>query len=454
MPEDTFEDYDIGEDDQDRVIMHMIEDSEFMRQCERRKIVPDYFTGDGRYTAVEWIRRFFVKYQRAPQADLVEFMRTGYDQRKITKKKLDEVMDYLNAITEAGLPPSDNGYLVDRLDFFVKKRVATMACDEMESISTEAKRDPDAILDIMRNAIAEVTRSTGRKVAESMREDPQYDFGRDILTRFGVPAIDRSLGGGLQVGQLVVIQGYTNRGKSWIINHLAKHAARHGRSSLVIPTEMGNWTWRLRMKMSLTGLRQDEVPEEPKRVRKKIDESMTRGSDIMLLEEEEKGMAVTDLPSVVEEVRERSGRNVRLVLLDSADEMEPPPGQYRNNIERSKASYIFLKNYAKDEDMCIVTTSQSQRRGETRWWLTSGTIGDDINKVRKAHVGISINALDDELEKGLGRLLIFKNTDGPVGAKAWIQNDYSRGQFAISSERYNKETYREIMRQRGISIEI
>jgi replicative DNA helicase len=238
---------------------------------------------------------------------------------------------------------------------------------------------------------------------------------------------------------------------------LAKRAVRFGHSCLVIPTEMSNRTWRRRWKQSVTGMTLNELAAQPKAYQQQRAQVFRRRSSVYLLDEEEKSMSVDALPAVVDEIQRRDGRRIDLILLDSADDLNPPSNassgekaRYRDKIERSTAIYTWLKNYGKDANICIITTSQSRRDAEKKWWATSGTIGEDINKIRKAHVGISLNAKDSELNKGYLRIMLFKHTDGSVGAKCWVRNAYERGQFAYYSEPYVHEVYKEILKKEGI----
>lgn len=338
-------------------------------------------------------------------------------------------------------------YLLDRLDWFIQRRLALGIINDLNKLKNRLDTNPDKIFDAMRNTLAEVDSAVGRQTIELFSEDREVDVKSDIVTRFDIDIIDRALGGGFQPPMLCVVQGYTNRGKTWVIAHLAKMAARYGESPLVIMNEMSNRMFKKRLKMCITGMTERELRDNPREAREQSKKSMLKRSEIVLLSDDEKGMHVDELPSVLSEIYDKTGRSLRLVLIDSADDMLPPRDEtYHKSIERSTAKYVWLKNWAKDNDLCVITTSQAQRRGETKEWLTSGTIGDDINKVRKATLGISINANDDEVDKEMARILIFKATDGPVGAKCWIASDFGRGQLAIDCGRYNRLEYAEMLK--------
>jgi len=301
--------------------------------------------------------------------------------------------------------------------------------------------DYDKHLDVMRDALEYCSTVVGDNKAEPITDDPIVDDRTDVASKFNIPAIDASLGGGLKFGIYGIVLAYTNIGKTWCVAHLAKLAARIGNPVLVIENEISNRKFRDRLKMCLTGMSSSEMENEPGKVRKIIKTSMVKKSNIFLLSEEEKGMAVSDIPTVIADINDRYGVKVRTILIDSADDMQPPVGRYKDDISKNTALHTWLKNWARTDDMCIITTAQSQRRGEERWWLTSGTVGENINKIRKATVGISLNASPGESASGYLRLFLFKHTDGPVGTKVWVKTNFSIGQFCCDSGMYKHEEY-------------
>lgn len=442
---------DISDLEQNAILLKMVADSSFIEQCLRKNIEPDFFAGRPRQLLAGQLYAFYRRYKDAPKEGIYDFLENAKKRKRITREQYADVTDLLNTLAEEGVQLTAN-YLADRLNDFARTRIARGAASQIQGLVGTEEYTADKIIDIMQEALEQLDKYSGNKMIESMRTDPMIDTYSRIITRFDVPAIDQSLGGGLQLGNFVVVLAYTGRGKSWCINHLAKMGARFGHSSLVVPTEMANKTWRLRMQQSLTCMSRYELADNPATVKRQQQVTFLKKSDIYLLSEEEKSMSIDQLPQMVEELEQKVGKKIPLILLDSLDEFEPPKGFYKSKIEKLTAIYTFAKNWAKDSDRCVVTTVQSQRINENKWWLHSSNIGEDINKARKATVGVSINATSAELEKGYGRLFLFKHTDGPVGVKAWYKSAYDKGQFTVYSERFNLEVYREMMLKEGIKI--
>lgn len=433
----------ISSDNQDKVIFLSVVDDSFVGQLIRKKIEPRHFSSDIRQLVIKTVFDFYDRYKKAPQEDLLAEIELGAQAGRVRPENLEAAEDYLAKIFSMAEPTKD--YIVDQLDMFVKKRIVSTATNTLLKLQDRFGIDPDRPIEIMREALMEADNLTGNQMIESLRHNLKDGWAPEVITRFGIDPIDRCLGGGLRLETFMVIQGYTGRGKSWLINHLAKMAVRFGVSPLVIPTEMSNNTAKLRFKMSFSGLTKKEVEENVGQVRRQVKSSMLKGADIFLLSEEEKGMRIDALPSIIEEIELRTGKKLLLVLLDSADEFQPPQGRYNKPIEETTAIYTYLKNLAKNKKICIVTTTQAQRIGETKEWLGSSNVGDNINKIRKATVSLSVNGNEEEVKKGYLRLYLYKNTDGPDFSKIWFKQGFEIGQFATRYGFWERITYKSML---------
>jgi len=442
--------FDFGENLQVDLAHLMIADTEFLSLCIRRGIHPDHFSSGIVGNIISLAIDYHRQYGMAPGFDtlgqlLYEELGRGL---RFHQDDADFYVATLAAITQA-----DNGHrdaLLDRLDTFVKARIVYNLTNALLALRDRKRQpEPDYGLGLARDAYQEAIMLTGTQVVESILDaDETLDYGETVC-KFNIPVIDRGLGGGFKVGNFGVILGYTNIGKSWCAVHLAKMTARLGNTSLLIDLERANKIVKLRLRMCLTGMTRDELKIKANEAQQIIGISMVKRSNITLLNDDEKAMQVDALPSILDDVKEKYGTRPRMVIIDSADDLDSPGGErFKWKIDKSTAIYTWLKNYAKnvENDVCIMTTTQAQRRGETREWLTAGTVGDDINKVRKATIGLSLNALPKEVAKGYLRFFLFKNADGPVGAKAWAKNGYHIGQLFTKAGPYDRLMYEELIK--------
>ena len=431
-------------DDQDRIIHMCILDTKFLGQVIRQKIQPSHFASDIRRKTFKTVSEFYKDYKKAPREDIIHEIESKIKRKKIRSEDKELYEEYL--LNVMSIPPFPQELVMNRLDFFVKTRIVSNLTNSLLKLQDFFDIDPDRALQEVRAAVLEANMSTGRAGAESILHDSIGNIQQQrFVTKFGIDHIDNQLGGGLKRTNYVVIQGYLGMGKSWCINHLAKMAVRFGYSPLVVPTEMSNNTARLRFKMSFTGMSADEVFKSPSEVKEQTASSMNKGADIFLLSEDEKSMRVDELPAIIEDTESKTGKKIDLVLFDSADDLLPPDGRYRNSIESNTAIHTYLKNFAKDEDMCVVTTAQVRREGEKKEWLGPGNVADNINKFRKATVGISINGIEYEKKRHYYRIWLFKNTDGWEGAKIWCKRNFERGQFVTRYGKWQSHSYKELL---------
>jgi archaellum biogenesis ATPase FlaH len=432
----------LPEDIQDEVVALMLEDDHFASNCYRRIATPDIFSGDQRRSLVREILDYVEDFGEAPKDTILPYIEEKQVQNILSGEAVDGIIDYLFKIVsrQNGISPA---FIERHFNTFLKKRIAAAGINRLLKAQDRFVHSPERLIDIMRETITAADSTGDGVVVECLSEDPVFDFRTDLVTRFGVDLFDRTLGGGIHAGEFGILQAYTGVGKTWACCHLSKHAVRLGNSCLAGFMETSNRLIRLRMKMTFSGMTKEEIAADPQTVASRIQEGSTHHAEVFLLSEDEKGMSVDELPSVLEETEERNhGEKIRLVLLDSADDMLPPRGKYHSELEKTTAKYTWLKNFAKDTERAIITTVQSQRIGETRYWLTKGTVAEDINKSRKATLGVSLNATRDEVEKGFMRWLVFKHSEGRTGGRCWIRSDFSRGQLYTESGEYRKEQYK------------
>ena len=429
-------------DDMDKVIYMMCNDTKFLGACLRKGITIDLFSSTVRQRFVKMLYDYFQKYQRSPGDDLIDVVANMITiGRGINAEDEDMYTQYFANIVEIGGLNISSEYLMDRIDFFIKVRIVNTVTNRLMKLQDTFGSNPDKPLGIISEAVDMANKTLGDSLAEAMTEDTIVDDYSDTAARFNIPLLDRAMGGGLKFGNYVLLLGFTGVGKSWLCVHLCKIAARIGNSVLYIPTELANRTAKIRLRMCMSGKTQDEINERPGEVKKIIEKSLVKKSNIFLLSEEEKMMSVESLPNVLDDIESRYGKRPRVIIFDSADDLQPPKGRYDNSRDANTAIHTYLKNFAKDNDSCVMSTVQAKAEAEKGWWLGEGMMADNINKPRKATRALSINATKGELAEDYCRLYFFKNSDGPSGSKVWVKRNLGIGQFVMDSGWYKHKEY-------------
>jgi KaiC/GvpD/RAD55 family RecA-like ATPase len=425
---------DLSVGEQDQVINLMIFDNDFIHRCKRKGVDPDLFTSETRQNVVRYTFEYFEKYNQAPDINIADLLSTSSNGllTRIREEDIPAVGEYLGRIVEMGDNSANRSRLYDKLSSFVNKRIIHTTISKLNKAKDRIDGSPEALREIVDDASRRLSISSTMGSTLGLYDEDDFT-DEPWLTRFNIEPIDQAYGGGLTAPNLVILQGFTGRGKTWSVCHLAKIGMRLGNDAICCVTEMNAKKFLGRMRQSLTGMSWREYKEDKFKAWEVMKKSQVKGSELHLVSDQvklDKDFRVDMLEGIVDEIEEKRKREQKLILIDSPDDMEPPEGTMsRTAIDKSKAVYTWLRNYSQERNKLVIVTSQSQRRSETLLWTTSGNIGDDLNKVRRATLGISINGLKSEVEAGYIRLLVFKNTYGPEMKAAWVETDFDNGMF-------------------------
>jgi archaellum biogenesis ATPase FlaH len=450
---------DFDDSEQDRVISQLMFDADFIAKCVRIDLTSELFTGEIRQNVVDYIYAYYERYKEAPRDSITDILTPGGKIAvNIKEDDLELVVDFISRVVLINNTAGKVKQLYDKLSSFKDKQVLYKTISKLNKMKDRIDGSPDKMKDVIKEAKEALDKGEIFSSTESIFDNEGYEES-EWLTRFGIPSIDEAIGGGLVAPNLVIIQAFTGRGKTWSVAHLIKMAARLGHDSVVLETEMANKKFKARMRMCLTGMSGFEIRKNMNLADLSMRASLVNGAQIHIVSEEMKmgtDSRVDAIAGIVKEIEEKTGREQKLILIDSPDDLEPPADVFCNGaIEKSKAIFTWLRNYSQNENKCIVVTCQSQRSSENLLWTTSGNIGDDINKVRRATLGISINGYKGEVEAGYSRLLIFKNTHGPEMKACWLVNNLDKGQWIQDFgpiDRMDVTEYKNMLKNRGVSL--
>jgi archaellum biogenesis ATPase FlaH len=454
------ESIDFSADEQDRVVHQMIFDTDFLQRCKRKGLEPELFTSEIRRQLVDYIFEFYDQYKEAPYDQVIDILSGGNGLKgSLREDDIPAMQDFLEVIIGLSNSTGRVRRLYDKIANFVDKRIIHTTISKLNKAKDRVDGSPDTLKRIFEEANQRLSVSSSMESTLGIFDELDYEQ-EPWLTRWNIPAIDSAYGGGLSSPNLVILQAFTGRGKTWSICHLGKIGLRLGNDVVACVTEMNSKKFLARMRQTITGLTSYEIRQDPKSARIKLERSLVKGSKFHLISDQvklDKDFSVDALEGIIEDIEERRGREQKIILIDSPDDMEPPSNWARLDrpIEKSKAIWTWLRNYSQEKNKLVIATSQSQRRAETLMWTTAGNIGDDINKVRRSTLGISINGYKREVEAGFIRLLVFKNTYGPEMKAAWVETNFDRGMFERDSgeiKGFDMEKYKSMLLQRGISL--
>lgn len=450
---------DFAESDQDRVINQLIFDSDFLQRCKRKGLEADLFTSEIRRQFATYILNFHDRYKEAPYDQIIDILspNNGIGVR-VREDNIPAMQDYLEHVVSLTNSPGRTKRLYDKMEEFINRRIILNSINRLNKSKERIDGSTAQLKKIIDDAACRLNVTCESDKTLGIFDEVEFDQ-EPWLTRFNIPALDNAYGGGLSTPNLVLLQAFTGRGKTWSICHLAKIGLRMGNDVIAFVTEMNSKKFLGRMRQTLTGLTPSEIRYNIEKAREILEKSLVRGSKFHLISEQvrlDTDFSVDSIESIVKSKEDQRGVPQKVILIDSPDDLSPPRGfgsSRTTEIDKSKAIWTWLRNYSHQNDKLIVATSQSQRKVESVLWTTSGNIGEDINKSRRSTLGISLNGYKTEVEAGFLRLLIFKNTYGPDMRAAWIETDFEHGMFEKNSGEIKGlkiDQYKNMLIQRGI----
>lgn len=450
---------DMSVSEQDRVISQLIFDTDFLQKSKRKGLEANLFTSEIRQTVVQYIFDYYEKYNESPNDSIIEITNNNNFLIGVNEDDIPAFIQYLENIVSIDNTAGKVQELFDKINNFIDKRIIQTTISKLTKMKDRIDGSPEQLSRIIHDCSNKLSIKSSMEETDNILSDDIF-LEQSWLTRFNLPSIDDAYSGGMSSESLVTLQGFTGRGKTWVITHLAKIGLRMGNDVICIVTEMSNAKFKQRMRMSLTGMTQAEYNSNPIKAREIIRKSMVRNSELHLISEKVKmdtDFSITKIEDMVIDIEQKTGREQKLILIDSPDDMSPPPGKkYTDNISRSTAIFSWMRKYCQENNKLLIVTAQSQRISESLLWTTSSNIGEDINKIRRSTLGISINGFKKEVQGGYIRLLVFKNTFGPtMEHAAWIKTNFGRGQLIQEYGQIKNldiTDYKRMLLNRGVSL--
>jgi len=429
---------------QDAVLALMLRSSEFTDFVSKRVPLDDVFFDKFKKKIACDICSFKLKYGRCSFDDLqLRWKETESDE---SVSLLEQYLDRLK-----GLDVSKD-YVLDRLDDFVKRQVFSSAIlQAQEALKNE---DVNRIQKIFETSIEKVFRYEGK--IESVLDEAFFEevFRKEVsdsefLMTTGFSDLDKYAH--LRRGSLWVWLGLYSTGKTWALIYLFREALLQGVIPLFITLEMTKKEIATRFYMSLAGVSLNGQKETyvltedfsdvesfiPNSIFDKRDEikkllQFCKGfGDALIYDGTADRLTPSGIRSLLEEFKIRYKYYPDMLLIDTPDLMSADKRFSEPRLE-SIEIYKQLKLIALKYKIAVVVVSQANRSAEGKLWVTGKETAEDISKMQRADVGISISQTPLENELKIARLMIVRNRIGEKLKKFVLRQNYSIGQFLIS----------------------
>lgn len=433
-------DYDLSF--QSKIAALTLRDDEFLRKTSHI-LKPDYFENTGEACLVDISLQHFVKYGCSPDpASVVQIIKDKVAAKIYKKETLQAIVDARKNLHT--LHVGDKSFVEEKVVEFAKKQAVSNAI--VNSL-------PDLDSGNYERIEARIKEATSVGLNE---DGVGYDYFEQAFNR-KIARIEKLTGKapptGITTGckelndilyhqgwgrkELSLLLGGAKSGKTQALIHFGRIASFAKFNVLYVTLEVGKDIIADRLDASVSKVIMKELASKAGSVAMAIESAAKTAGKFIIHEYGSGTFSPTQLRSLIDKYK-NPGRNADgstrepikfdMVIVDYADLMKP---EYRTNDprENSRTIYVDLRAIAFDENVALLTATQTNREGYKSTVAKAEHVAEDFNKIRTADVAISINVTDEERSKGQARLYFAASRNQETGVTVVIKQNVSMMRF-------------------------
>lgn len=425
--------YEFDGDFQQKIVALAIRDTPFA-QLTDGLIRPEFFENAAYAALVRVTSNYFAKYKKAPgdKTTLASLIKDA-----IRTKALPGELAKLAISVVPGLfatDVSDREYVADECATFARHQATARAI--LDSVELVEKRDFDGIGARMRKALDTGVNVNGgaydyaemAKVRTQERKDRAAGIRPPSGITTGFPVLDECMyhkGWGRK--ELSVLMGGAKAGKSMAMIGFGVSAIANGYRTLYVTLEVASGIIAERLDANIADRAMFELGAHIHDVEEKVNAFMSKAAPFIIHEFPSGTMRPSDLRRLLEHYKAQ-GIVFDLVIVDYADLMAPE--RATDNVqENSKSVYVNLRGIAMQDNIAILTATQTNRNGATKAVATMTDVAEDFNKIRIADIVISINRSEEERAMNQARLYFAASRNQRSGFSIRIEQNIDRAKF-------------------------
>lgn len=402
--------FDFDELFQSRVAALVCRDTGFVQRVDGL-IKPEYFENGIEAAWVSIALRYYEKYKKVPSDAAVyqKLIREDVKARIIDAPFAGMMAKHWKNVFST-IDLTDRDYIADEVGTFARHQAVTAAI--IDAVPLVERRDFEKVSSLLRRAL-----DTGAN-----QDGDAYDYGAMLLARTG-ERIERSAGllrpSGITTGyallndslyhkgwgrrELSLLMGAAKMGKTTALIDFGIQALKDKKNVLYVTLEVAAKIIGERMDANITETPMMALDGHAHTIRDKVTRFMTdAGAKFVIKEFPTGSMRVSDLRRLLERFKGQ-GTVFDLVIVDYAD-LIAPERYTESTTENSKSVYVALRGLAMEQDVAVLSATQTNRDGYKSSVAKAEHVADDFNKIRIADVVISINRTEEERAAGQARL--------------------------------------------------
>ena len=375
-------------------------------------IKPDYFEDASEGYIVDMAQDYYRSYRQTPDpVVLVDIVKDRIAKKRIRDDMIPALKSKIAELYKLPLPARD--YVVDKVASFARHQAVTAAT--MKSVDIiDQQGDLDQIRDIFAEAL-DVGASdlnmeydlfdtvTDRRTTRINKLNNSAAY-HGIST--GHPQLDRELyHRGLGRKELTLIMAPAKGGKSMGLANFAVAASKAGHHTLYVTLELSREITADRIESHISKVAMTELLTKANEVQDAMERFKSTAGTFKIHEYPSGSFKCSDLRRLIRKYQTK-GIYFDLVVVDYADIMKPER-YHKDPIQESKEIYVGLRAIAQEENLALLSATQTNREGAKKFQAKETDVADDFNKVRIADLILSLSASDDEKKLGEARISLL-----------------------------------------------
>lgn len=430
------EKFDFDAEFQTKIAAHTVRDLDFMRRAAHL-VRPEYFENVGEAALVNIALKFFQTYQSVPDAaTMVTLLKEARESGILKGETMEAAKGVFRPLYAS--PLVGGNYAAEKVAEFSRHQAVTRAL--LASVEQLGKKGGfEKIDDLM-----------GKALSVGINEDgDEYDYWDKIVDRTE-ERVERAAGKlppqGITTGnirfddllyhkgwgkkELSIIMGGAKAGKTTALIGFAKAASLAGKNVLYVTLEVSAKIISERLDASISDTEMRELAKSIHDVRTKVQALQKRAGKLKIHEFPSGTFSPAMLRRLIERYKSK-GIKFDLIVIDYADLMAPD-FRYNDAIENSKGVYTGLRAVAFEEDVAMLSATQTNREGFKSSVAKAEHVAEDFNKIRIADLVISINITEEERANNEARLYFAASRNQESGFTIFIKQNVAKMKFMES----------------------
>jgi replicative DNA helicase len=416
--------YDFSENIQRSILYLLKSNRDFYLQIVNL-VKPEYFEFPSHSKLFETVREHYERYGKLPNDEfIVQDIKGKLTARESASDYEDELL-YINNLDLSAT--SNPEYMLDLVEKFAKKEAMKSAIAQSISLIKEDRVEEVEAL-VKKALLINRDINTGQNYFNSLKERWERIFNKKEENKYKtfLPAINKSLEGGMGCKELAMVVAPPGVGKSLFLVNQGVHSLMEGRKVLYISLEMSEDKIAQRFDSVMTLIPQFKLkdPTSQLSVKERLELFQKQFDGQLVIKEFPTGQAsINTIRNLMVQLQNYEDFTPDLLIVDYLELMRPTRDVQQEYHAQQRVAEE-LRGLGMEYNMLIWTATQTNRQGRMVKVITDAELGDSYGKIRTCDFAMSLNQTEEEFDMGKMRAYVIKSRNGRPRFTVPMQIDY------------------------------